>query len=1584
MPKIQNIQADQAITTSDKFLGSDSGGGTRNYIISDVAKFFKETNAAGVAGQLTYRYDTSVGQASGHLDSPSVINLETVSTRTIRISIYTYGNTSDTRANLIDALSLKDIIIVNVEDPNNFGIYNVTNIATSGDYKTLTLSVPIAAKGSFTNTKTYAIAAYGGGSGDLTAVQTTTSSQLTITSGTGPIPSLAVVTGAIANGGTGLATADQIHTFVTTQTDTIAANTSGTAAKVTVTDSSTNTDFPLVFHDNSNTLLDDVSHFKYNPSSGSLLLPSANFDGVFLVGTVSGDPIIRSTSNDQTIYIQTQTGGSIVNNLIISPTSISGTAIKDEDNMSSNSATHLATQQSIKAYVDSQVDTVDTLSEILAIGNNTGGTKIEVNNTSGGIDFIDNAKLRLGTGDDNLEIYQDGTNSFIQVRQPLINTNAGTLYINAPIVDLGFDPDTTTNGDVRLRNVSVFTGSVIKDEDNMASNSASHLATQQSIKAYVDSQILTKDNTDEITEGSSNLYFTNERVDDRVNSLLTAGSNITLTYDDAGNALTIAAAQLTNEQVQDVIGGMLGGDETGGIAVTYDDANNHIDFALSSIPNNSLANSSVTINSNSLALGGTLTLTTQNISEGTDNLYFTNERVDDRVNALVTAGTGITSTYDDAAGTLTLATTITQYTNALARGAISVSGNALSYNSSTGVITSNFEEAPTFTGTVTAASLDISGDVDIDGTLETDALTIGGVTSVPFEAADHSKLDGIEASATADQTDAEIRAAVEAATDSNVFTDADHTKLNAIEASADVTDTTNVTAAGALMDSELTDLAAVKAINQGLTTSSNVSFGNITTTGYLRGPASFTIDPAAHGDNTGTLVIAGNLQVDGTTTTINSTTVAIDDLNFSIATDAADSAAANGAGITIGGAGATLTYVHADTGWAFNKGLKISDSTNDNVRIGTRGGNINIHSTNDAGANAPLRLEASQFNFITGNATFAGDVTATSKKFISTSSSSGDYVRLYAGSGTAQWDIYGHGENLRFSENSSGGGVVAIDSAVTWSGGGSANANTAYTYSQVGHLPLAGGTMTGTVTFNDGAEVRLGNDNDMGLFSSSGVSHIRINEGTFVLRADDLSLKNKANDETYLTAVDDGAVSIYYDNSKKFETTNAGVSVTGDVTIQDSSPQITLLDTTNNTDALIYSDDTGGINISADENNEQGSSAIKLFVDGGEKMRLDSSGRLGLGVTSLSSMFTLQGNETGGQTITHLHLNSGNNNSFPFLASLNNATISSATYGWTFNNSSSTGNLEIGRRNNSTTTSTVLTLERSTGNATFEGDVNVKNASTRIISLNYEDSINSIISHSGTNFGLESLNVRGDNIYFYTDYDSGTSKGNLTLTLDSSHNATFAGDVRINGNDLEFNGAAAKISGTSGGQISLNYNTTSNQSLIWYGGGTSEQFKVTNVGDATFAGDVTVQGGDILNASGAFNMTSAGDFVVDAVGDITLDADGGDILFKDAGTAFATFNSSSGTTFAGNITAAVGNFKAPDATASIINQFACADGNNAATFRTTTSGKIFEIRSQNSGTLKFDSTSSTFTGNITLSGNSSITAGGYLHLITAG
>ena len=117
-------------------------------------------------------------------------------------------------------------------------------------------------------------------------------------------------------------------------------------------------------------------------------------------------------------------------------------------------------------------------------------------------------------------------------------------------------------------------------------------------------------------------------------------------------------------------------------------------------------------------------------------------------------------------------------------------------------------------------------------------------------------------------------------------------------------------------------------IGQDVSTSATPTFGNITTTGYIRGPSTFTIDPAAHGDNTGKVVIAGDLQVDGTTTTINSTTVAIDDLNFSIATDAADSAAANGAGITIeGGSGDDATFSYNTSGPKFE--LKLGSSHED-------------------------------------------------------------------------------------------------------------------------------------------------------------------------------------------------------------------------------------------------------------------------------------------------------------------------------------------------------------------------------------------------------------------------------------------------------------------------------------------------------------------------------------------------------------------------------------------------------------------------------------------------------------------------------
>jgi hypothetical protein len=61
----------------------------------------------------------------------------------------------------------------------------------------------------------------------------------------------------------------------------------------------------------------------------------------------------------------------------------------------------------------------------------------------------------------------------------------------------------------------------------------------------------------------------------------------------------------------------------------------------------------------------------------------------------------------------------------------------------------------------------------------------------------------------------------------------DGTKLDGIEASADVTDTANVTAAGALMDSELTSIASVKALDQGVATTDSPTFAAATVTGEI-------------------------------------------------------------------------------------------------------------------------------------------------------------------------------------------------------------------------------------------------------------------------------------------------------------------------------------------------------------------------------------------------------------------------------------------------------------------------------------------------------------------------------------------------------------------------------------------------------------------------------------------------------------------------------------------------------------------------------------------------------------------------------
>ena len=170
--------------------------------------------------------------------------------------------------------------------------------------------------------------------------------------------------------------------------------------------------------------------------------------------------------------------------------------VLDEDDMSTDSATHLATQQSIKAYVDGAVKTEEEIEDF--VGGMLGGTETFITVT-----------------------YQDST---------------GDIDFVVPV----------------------------KDEDNMASDSATFLATQQSIKAYVDTHAalgthLTLIDEDDFSTNSATRPPSQQSVKAYVDA-------------NAGN---------TDEEIQDLVGAMFTSNTETGISATYQDGDGTIDLVVS-------------------------------------------------------------------------------------------------------------------------------------------------------------------------------------------------------------------------------------------------------------------------------------------------------------------------------------------------------------------------------------------------------------------------------------------------------------------------------------------------------------------------------------------------------------------------------------------------------------------------------------------------------------------------------------------------------------------------------------------------------------------------------------------------------------------------------------------------------------------------------------------------------------------------------------------------------------------------------------------------------------------------------------------
>ena len=281
-----------------------------------------------------------------------------------------------------------------------------------------------------------------------------------------------------------------------------------------------------------------------------------------------------------------------------------------------------------------------------------------------------------GTSDKTLlSDITDTTTSNLTYFPTFVSTNNGFTEIRTDSTNLTYNPGTNRLTVTNFRSTTDFE---VQGNLNITGNITYGQAQVGSIANH---------DTDALAEGSTNLYFTDERVDDRVNALIVGGTGITATYDDAGNMLTLSATQadINTDNITEGSTNLFTTAARTRSHFTYGTGITHNSGTLS-VTQADIDTDNVTEGSTNLfttaartrghisvsgdlaynASTGVISYTipttiasisnhdTGDLAEGT-NLYYTDERVDDRIDALITAGTGLTKTYDDAANTYTLA-----------------------------------------------------------------------------------------------------------------------------------------------------------------------------------------------------------------------------------------------------------------------------------------------------------------------------------------------------------------------------------------------------------------------------------------------------------------------------------------------------------------------------------------------------------------------------------------------------------------------------------------------------------------------------------------------------------------------------------------------------------------------------------------------------------------------------------------------------------------------------------------------------------------------------------------------------------------
>jgi hypothetical protein len=270
-------------------------------------------------------------------------------------------------------------------------------------------------------------------------------------------------------------------------------------------------------------------------------------------------------------------------------------------------------------------------------------------------------------------------------------------------------------------------------------------------------------------------------------------------------------------------------------------------------------------------------------------------------------------------------------------------------------------------------------------------------------------------------------------------------------------------------------------------------------TNTISGPATITIDPAAVGDNTGTVVIKGDLQIDGTTTTVNSTTITIDDKNITLASGAINDAAADGGGITIESGDGNKTFQFNDATDAFKSNISLDLVSGQVYKI--NGAEVLSSTSLGAGiTNSSLTTVGTLTKLNVGNVNSTGIITASIGAVIDgvqigidganvIDTVSGNLTLNSAGGTTIIDDAVNIQNNLNVSGNTAigtaiipsgvhlaiGTGVTISDtsiSATNFYGSLNGNASTASALQTARTISLTG-DVVGEVSFNGTANVSI-------------------------------------------------------------------------------------------------------------------------------------------------------------------------------------------------------------------------------------------------------------------------------------------------------------------------------------------------------------------------------------------------------------------------------------------------------------------------------------------------------------------------------